>query len=106
MAKQVKCYKINFFKPISQSSKVENSPDAGTNLFFLGSHVEQSLIHCPLDVITGQLGLGLDTQLQDLHHHIDLKFAARQRLGIIEQETLQMKSNIFNDNLQFEPVLL
>ena len=96
MAKQVECYKIDFFKPVSQSSKVENSPDAGTNLIFLGSHVGQSTTHSPLDVITGQLGFGLDTQLQDLHRHVDLKFPSLQRGGAVEQETLKMKSNNFN----------
>ena len=85
-------------KLVSQSSKVEDTPDTGTNLFFLGSHVDQSHMYRPLDVITGQLGLGLDTQLEDLHHHVDLKFPSFQRLGSVEQETLQIISKILNDN--------
>ena len=80
---------INFSKPVSQSSKVENTPDAVTDLLFLGSHVDESLMHSPLDVEAGQLGLGLDTQLQDFHQHIHLKFPSLQCIRAVEQETLQ-----------------
>ena len=42
---------------------VENTPDAGTDLFFLGSYVDESHTHSPLYVITGQFGVGLDTNV-------------------------------------------
>ena len=72
--------RINSFKPVSQSTKVENTPDAGTDLFFLGSQVKESLMYSPLDVITGQFGLGLYAQLKDLQQNIDLKFPTLQCL--------------------------
>ena len=80
-----------YFKPVSQSRKAENMPDAVSNIFFFWIHVEKSLINSPLDIITGQLGLGSNTQLQDLHQHVDLEFPSNQRLGAVEQEALQIK---------------
>ena len=89
---------IHFFKPVSQSSIIENTPNASTDLFFLGSHVVESQMHCPLNVKTGQLGLGLDTQLKDFHQHIYLKLPSLQCLGAVEQETLQKQKNkMIND---------
>ena len=46
---------------VTESGIIENPPNAGSNLFFLGSHVEQSHMDSPLEVITGQLGLRLNT---------------------------------------------
>ena len=48
-------------KSVTEGSIVENLPNTGSNLFFLGSHVEESLTNSPLEVITGQLGLRLNT---------------------------------------------